>query len=286
MLLLVLLWLVCFSSCRPQLSFGKVALSQSIDPKDNSPVDTESNFSAESDRIYASIYYRGAKGGDSYRFRWLNTTTGETVADDSLRYNEGYRGYAEGYAVSYIDPVEEVELIPPGDYRVEFYHNKGLVSTAQLTVSKPKVVILEVSLASQVNAHMEPVKSNHVFEKGERVYACVKLNYLIYGARLSAKWYSPGGICLKETSVELEEDYYEPAYIAFGFDLGEGKAASGKYKVEIYLDSQKKESCDFEVLSLNSISQNPDELGASNCSCCNCLWGYTTLFKYGQKGIF
>jgi len=164
-----------------------------------------------------------------------------------MKYLEGEEDYYEGYAASYID-VTEGGVIPPGNYKVEFYHSGELIKTANFTVKKPEVKILEVSLANQVDEDFAPANKTQQFSPTEIIYACIRINYFILGNSLKAKWYDSNGNLMVETAVDMDEDLYEPIWAAFSFEGEDGYLLPGGYTVEIYLNDGLHDSYDFEVI--------------------------------------
>jgi len=235
------------SACIPKLTFEDIVISSSIETDTYKPLDIETEFDASAEHIYATIEYSGTKGGDNWRFKWTNLDTGETVLDKGDQYNKDQKEkYTEGIIESDIYPLDESSIIPPGDYKVEFYNNGELIKTATFKVSKPQVKIIEVSLANEVNQNYEPVTITQEFNSNETVYACVKVDYQTIGNTLKAQWKSSTDELLWEDSIDLVE-YSSPSYITFWFPPETEVTAAGSYKVEIYLNDSLHGSFDFEV---------------------------------------
>ena len=58
---------------------------------------------------------------------------------------------------------------------------------------------------------------------------------------------------IKEESIDIKDNYYEPSYLGFSLELSKGEnsekpLAPGKYRVEIYLDNELDKTLDFEVV--------------------------------------
>lgn len=235
------------SACIPKLTFEDIVISSSIETDTYKPLDIETEFDSSAEHIYATIEYSGTKGGDNWRFKWTNLDTGETVLDKGDQYNKDQKEkYTEGIIESDIYPLDESSIIPPGDYKVEFYNNGELIKTATFKVNKPQVKIIEVSLANEVNQNYEPVTITQEFNSNETVYVCVKVDYQTIGNTLKAQWKSSTGELLWEDSIDLVE-YSSPSYITFWFPPETEVTAAGSYKVEIYLNDSLHGSFDFEV---------------------------------------
>ncbi|OFW63935.1 MAG: hypothetical protein A2Z35_03790 [Actinobacteria bacterium RBG_19FT_COMBO_36_27] len=235
------------TSCTPKLSFGDLTVCEDINQETYEPVGQKDEFDIEVKKIYATIEYYGVKGEDNYRYSWVSLDTGENILDETLKYSEGESDYFEGYAMSFIGINDEVKVIPPGDYKIEFYHNGELEKTANFEVKKPVIEILEVSLANEVDENSAPVNKTQQFISTEIIYACVKVNYYIAGNNLKAKWYDSNGDLVIETLHTLDVDLFEPSWIAFSLAAEGRDIPADAYKVEIYLNNNLYDTYDFEV---------------------------------------
>jgi hypothetical protein len=235
------------TSCTPELSFGDLVVCSDIDQETYEPLDQKDEFDIETEKIYATIDYYGVKGDDNYRYSWVNLDTGENILEKTLKYSEGESGYFEGYAMSYIGINDEVKVIPPGNYRIEFYHNGELKETANFMVEEPGVEILEVSLANEVDEDYAPINKTQKFISTEIIYACVEVNYYISGNNLKAKWYDSNGDLVIETLHPLEADLFEPSWIAFTLAAEGRDIPADTYRVEIYLNDSMHNAYEFEV---------------------------------------
>ncbi len=244
-----ILSLISFTtSCAPELSFGDLVICEDINQETCEPLNPKDEFDVETKKICASIEFSGVKGEDNYRFKWVNIDTGENILDITLKYSESESGYLEGYAASSIETTDEVKVIPPGNYKVEFYNNGELVKTTTFKVNKPQMKILEVLLANQVDENHAPVNTTQKFSSEETVYACIKVDYQIVGNSLKAQWKSETEELLNEIEIDLTIDHYEPSYITCMFQWETGIIPAGNYKVEIYLNDNLYGTYDFEVI--------------------------------------
>ncbi len=252
------------TACEPDLSFGDLTICENINEETFEPVDQKNEFDINIGKIYAIINYSGARGEDNYRFNWVNLDTGENILDKTLKYSEGKSNYFEGYAMSYIATTEEVKVIPLGNYKVDFYHNGELKSTANFMIEEPGIEIMEVSLANEVDENSTPVSKTEQFISTEIIYACVNINYYISGNSLTAKWYDNNGELLVETVNNLDIDLYEPAWMAFTLK-GEGRDIPvGAYNVEIYLNNDLYGTYDFEVVEERQAVAGDDNFTQGN----------------------
>jgi len=235
------------TSCTPELSFGDLVICEDVNQDTLEPINAKSEFNIEAKKVSATIEYFGIKGGDSYRFNWINTDTGEDALDKTGEYAEGESGYFDGCAYSSSNLTGEGIIILPGNYKVDFYHNGELIKTANFTVKKPEVKISEVSLANQVDEDFAPANKTQQFSPAEIIYACIRINYFILGNSLKAKWYDNNGNLIVETVADMDEDLYEPMWAAFSFEGEDGYLLPGDYTVEIYLNDDLHDTYDFEV---------------------------------------
>ena len=240
------------TSCTPELSFGDLIICEDVNQDTLEPINAKSEFDIEVKKISTFIEYFGAKGGDSYRFNWINTDTGEDVLDKTGEYAEGESGYFDGCAYSF-SSIAEGGIAPPGNYKVDFYHNGELIKTADFIVKKPEVKILEVSLANQVDEDFAPANRTQQFSPADTIYACIRINYFILGNNLKVKWYDNNGNLIVETAADMDEDLYEPMWADFTFEGEDGYLLTGAYTVEIYLNDGLYNTYDFEII---------EELGA------------------------
>ncbi len=240
------------ASCTPELSFEDLVICEDMNEDTFEPVNVKNEFNIEVKKICACIEYSGVKGEDSYRFSWTNTDTGENVLDKTVKYAEGESGYFDGCAYSYISLTGEGKIVPPGDYKVEFYHSGELIKTADFIVKRPEVKISEVALANQVDEDFAPVNRTQQFSPTEIVYACTRINYYILGNSLKAKWYDDNNNLIVETAVDTDADLYEPIWVAFTFEGEDGYLLPGAYTVEIYLNDNLYGTYDFEITNTYS----------------------------------
>ena len=252
------------TACEPDLSFGDLTICENINEETFEPVDQKNEFDINIGKIYATINYSGAKGEDNYRFNWINLDTGKNILDKTLKYSEGKSNYFEGYAMSYIATTEEVKVIPPGNYKVDFYHNGELKSTANFMIEEPGIEILKVSLTNEVDENSAPVNKTEQFLSTEVIYACVNLNSYISGNSLKAKWYDSNGELIMETVDDLDVDLYEPAWIAFTLEGENRDIPAGAYNVEIYLNDDLYGTYDFEVVEERQAAAGDDNFTQGN----------------------
>ncbi|MEA2015864.1 MAG: hypothetical protein U9O59_04040 [Actinomycetota bacterium] len=149
--------------------------------------------------------------------------------------------------MSYIETDEDTDVIPPGSYKVEFYHDGELKSTADFVVNEPDINILKVVLADEVDENYAPVSEASEFSSTEIIYACVKTDYYISGNTLEAKWYDLRGEVIVETAEEMDVDLYESIWTAFTLEGMGRDIPAGNYSVEIYLNGVLYGSYDFEI---------------------------------------
>jgi hypothetical protein len=246
------------SSCTPELAFEELTVCWNIKEDTFEPIDPEDEFGIGVEKIYATIKYFGVSGEDNYRYKWIYMDTGEVILDKTLNYSEDRRGYFEGYAMSYISTSDEIKVIPPGSYKIEFYHNGELKSTKEFVIKKPDVKISEVALADEVDENYAPLNTTQEFKSNDIIYACVNVDYYFSGNRLKAKWYDVNGNLIIETVDDFKADLYEPMWTAFTFEGENRDLPAGAYRVEIYLNDILYGSYDFEVGDARSAEAGED----------------------------
>lgn len=254
---------VAVSCGPPQLSLGEIVISPDVVKDTNEPVNPKSNFDVNASQIYATISYTGAMGKDSWRFKWTNTTTGSDVLDNFQKFSEDQPdSYFEGIVASNIFITDNSRIIPPGDYRVDFYLNEELQRTASFTVYNPDIKIIEVSLAKDIDEKGAPIDITDQFYPSETVFACVRLDYLIEGNSIKAVWSAKDNTLINESTVELTENYYETYHVWFSLPLPEIKppVQPGEYNVKILLNDDLHDRYVFKVLEIAPVSFEENNL--------------------------
>ena len=238
-------------SCSKETVFGSLTVCESVNKDTSEPINPKTEFDLFAKGISAAINIQNVKGTDNFRYLWKNDKTGEVVSDISGQYKEGETRYGSGWFSSTIFLKEGAEVIAlPGSYSVEFYHNSELKTTAKFTIKEPVSKILSVSLASEVNDKMEPVKTTQEFNPGDIVYACIQINYLIAGDKVLAKWFDASGTSFYETPLELKDSFYGTSWIALTLEGADDKPLpEGQYKVEIYLNDAKYNEFQFSIIA-------------------------------------
>jgi hypothetical protein len=238
----------------PKLSFGEIVISEDAEKNTNIPVNPKSEYDMKSKQIYATIKYTGVTGDDNWRFKWIYLKTGEIILDNGKKYNEAQpEGYFQGIIASNIYITDDTKIIPAGKYKVEFYYNGELKKTMDFIVKEPQMKIMEAVTAKEIDEKGNPVSPVLQFKTTDTVYASVKTDYLVAGHTLKAIWKKNDDTLLKEESVDIKDNYYEPSYLGFSLELSKGEnsknpVAPGKYRVEIYLDNELEKTLDFEVV--------------------------------------
>jgi hypothetical protein len=241
------------SSCSLlQLTFENLVISSSVEKDTLKPLDEKTEFEASAENIYATIKFSNAKGEDNYRFKWTNLDTGEIVSDAEGQYAKDMKGkYVEGTVFARISSQDfKLKIIPPGDYKVDYYHKGEVIKTTTFKVTKPQPKIIEVSLANQLDKNSAPVGKTQKFNSNEKIYACVKFDIQTIGTNVNAKWKSSTDeLIFDNGNYPIPADYYSPSYISFELLEPPRPLPAGNYKVEIYLNDNLYGSFDFEVIA-------------------------------------
>lgn len=238
----------------PKLSFGEIVISEGAEKNTNMPVNPKSEFDMKAKQIFATIKYTGVTGSDNWRFKWIYVKTGEIILDNGKKYNEGLpEGYFQGIIASNIYITDDTKIVPAGKYKVEFYYNGELKKITDFIVKEPQMQVLEAVTSNEIDERGTPVNSMLQFKTTDTVYASVKTDYLVAGHNLKALWKKSDASLIKEDSIDIKDNYYEPSYLGFSLELSKfGESAKpatpGKYRVEIYLDGELDKTLDFEVV--------------------------------------
>ena len=166
-LALLIMYLPVLSSCAPALAFGDLTICSAIDPETAEPTVENNVFNAADEKIYATIKAEGIKADDNKRFSLRNLETGDIVFDRSELYFTEAESYIEGYFYIGIEKkIDDPILLEPGDYEVSFYHKGELIDKTDFEVLTPKAQILEVNIASEVDAQSKaPLNITNEFIK-------------------------------------------------------------------------------------------------------------------------
>jgi len=236
------------SSCRPELSFGDLVVCREVDADTFTPVEIRDSFGTEVGKIFAVIETSGVKAEDVWRFIWKNRGTEEVIADSTGSYSESESGYMEGYLSSCIVPHEEGGIIgEPGNYRVDFYHNDQLVSSADFIITPEELKIIEVMLSKEVDESGQPVTASDKFIPDDVINISVKLNCRIKDESISVKWYRGTDELLGEKQFIIDEDYYLTSYIVFKITNDE-RWPIDDYNIEVFHNESLEGNYDFAVV--------------------------------------
>ncbi len=235
-------------SCKPGLSFGEVAICERVDTDTFKPAGIKNNFDFNAEEIFAVIEVSGARAGDMWKFVWINEVTDEIVAESYGEYSEGGRGYVEGYLSNRLTAGRETGLIgEPGDYRVYFYHNGGLISSAGFTIEPPVINVTGVVLCREIDREGQPVGITERFYPGDVIYTLAGLSYRVAGDSLRIEWYKDEDELLGEEEFVIEDTCYTPGYIVFRIE-NDRLWPTGNYKIELYYNKILEGRYDFEII--------------------------------------
>jgi len=238
-----------FSSCKPELSLGDLVVCLEVDKDTFAPVEIKDSFETGVERIFAVIKASGVKAEDVWKFTWKNRDTEEVIAESTGSYSESDSGYMEGYLSSCIVPGEEGSIIgEPGNYRVDFYHNGQLISSADFVIEPAEIKIMEVILSNEADGSEQQLKAAaDRFFPDDTINASVKLNCKIEGESIGIKWYRGEDELLGEKQFTIDSDYYLPSCIVFKI-TNEGPWPVGDYRIEVFHSESLEGSYNFEVV--------------------------------------
>jgi hypothetical protein len=238
----------------PKLSFGEIVISEDAEKNTNIPVGPKSEFDMKAKQIFATVKYSGVTGASSWRFKWIYEKTGEIILDNGKKYNEAQpAGYFQGIIASNIYITDDKKIIPAGKYKVEFYYNGELKKTTDFIVKEPQMKIIEAVTSNEIDERGTPVNPIMQFKTTDTVYLSVKTDYLVVGHTLRIIWKKSNNSLIKEESIDIKDNYYEPSYLGFSLELSGGENSEkpvtpGEYMVEIYLDDELDKTLNFEVV--------------------------------------
>jgi len=212
----ILLFSPIVSSCAHKLSFGDLTICGEIDTVTFAPLEVRNSFDVDVEKIFATIRVSGTKAEDIWEFKWINVNTEEIIADSTGKYLKGGSGYIEGYLSNHIVPPQEGSIIgEPGNYRVDFYHNSQLISSAYFIIVSPKLEITDVVLSNEIDEDGQPAAAAENFYPDDIIYALLRLNCQIEGEAVGVKWYRGEDELLSEEEFTINKNYYLPDYIVF-----------------------------------------------------------------------
>ncbi len=246
----ILLFAPIVSSCTHKLSFGDLTICGEIDMVTFAPLEIRNSFDVGVEKIFATISVSGTKAEDIWEFTWINVNTGEIIADSTGRYLEEGSGYIEGYLSNYIVPAQEWGIIgEPGNYRVDFYHNSQLISSAGFIIESPELEITGVVLSSEIDEASQPTAVTESFYPDDIIYTLLRLNCQIEGETVGVKWYRGENELLGQKEFTIDKDYYLPDYIVFEITNDELWPVDS-YRVEVFHNGLLDDEYCFKVVEV------------------------------------
>ena len=244
----ILLFAPIVSSCTHKLSFGDLTICGGIDMVTFAPLEIRNSFDVGVEKIFATIRVSGTKAEDIWEFTWINVNTGEIIADSTGRYLEESSSYIEGYLSNYIVPAQEGGIIgEPGNYRVDFYHNSQLISSAGFIIESPELEIIGVVLSSEIDEDSQPVAATESFYPDDIIYTLLRLNCQIEGETVGVKWYRGEDELLGQKEFTIDKDYYLPDYIIFKITNDELWPVDS-YRIEVFRNGLMDSEYHYEVV--------------------------------------
>ncbi|MBA7508126.1 hypothetical protein ES705_00046 [subsurface metagenome] len=244
----ILLFAPIVSSCTHKLSFGDLTICGEIDMVTFAPLEIRNSFDVGVEKIFATVRVSGTKAEDIWEFTWINVNTGEIIADSTGRYLEEGSGYIEGYLSNYIVPAQEWGIIgEPGNYRVDFYHNSQLISSAGFIIESLELEITGVVLSSEIDEASQPTAVTESFYPDDIIYTLLRLNCQIEGETVGVKWYRGENELLGEKEFTVDKNYYLPDYIVFMITNDELWPVDS-YRVEVFHNGLLDDEYCFKVV--------------------------------------
>src|SRR3972149_4785685 len=239
--------IIPISSCARQPEFGDLIICSEIDPVTFSPLDTKNSFDIGIQKIFATIEVSGVRASGIWKFIWINEDSEEVIAQSTDRYSSEGSGYIEGYLSNYVTPSAEAGIIgEPGNYRVEFYHNGSLITSADFVIEYPEMELIDVVLSNEIDEAGQPVSVVESFYPDEIIYTCLKFNGQTKGETVGVRWYRGDDELLGEEEITIEMDYYLPRYIVFEITNDELWPV-GDYRIQVFGSSFTDQESHYEI---------------------------------------
>lgn len=244
---LMLFSIISTSSCRRQQEFGNLIICSEIDPATFSPLDTKNSFDIGIQKIFATIEVSGVRASGIWKFIWIKEDSEEVIAQSTDTYSSESSGYIEGYLSNYVTPGKEAGIIgEPGNYRVEFYNNGSLITSADFIIEYPEMELIDVVLSNEVDKAGQPVSEMESFYPDDIIYTCLKFNSQIKGETVGVRWYRGDNELLGEEEITVEIDYYLPRYIIFKI-INDKLWPVGDYRIEVFGSSFTVQEYHYEI---------------------------------------
>jgi len=239
--------IIPISSCTRQPEFGDLIICSEIDPVTFSPLDTKNSFDIGIQKIFATIEVSGVRASGIWKFIWINEDSEEVIAQSTDRYSSEGSGYIEGYLSNYVTPSAEAGIIgEPGNYRVEFYHNGSLITSADFVIEYPEMELIDVVLSNEIDEAGQPVSVMESFYPDEIIYTCLKFNGQTKGETVGVRWYRGDDELLGEEEITIEMDYYLPRYVVFEITNDELWPV-GDYRIRVFGSSFTDQESHYEI---------------------------------------
>ena len=238
---------LALSSCQKPVSFDSMLICENINEKTLEPEGIKNTFDNTVKRIYSAVKYSNAGIKDIYFFTWTNLDTAEKITSEKYDFSNK-KDLTTGYIISVLEVKKDKSIITPGKYKVELFYNNKLKSTTEFEIKKPSLEIISVDLTNTINKDSSPSNSLTEFNQTDTIYAIVKVNFLIKGNTIKAKWFDSKSELLLESPYSINEDNYNINYIPFGLQNNKGILPDGSCKIEIYLNEKLFKTIDFNIL--------------------------------------
>ena len=237
------------SSCSKEAVFGELTICEKINEETKEPLIPKNDFDFKVKEIFSTIKVENVKGDENFRFLWKNIENDSIVTDITGKYREGESLSLSGWFSGNLTIKEGAEFLAfPGKYKIEFYHNGELKSSAEFTIKKPDSKITSVSLTDKVGPDSEPLNPKQEFTQDDEIYACAQLDFLVVGDTVKSKWLDDKNSIITEVPVTINDYFFKPSWVSFSFfSTNENPLPAGSYTVEILLNDAVYGSYPFTI---------------------------------------
>jgi len=225
-----------FNASFSTANITNAVMTESVN-SDGIPGDAVSSFPANAPILYTSAELHNAPNNTQIRIVWAYVT-GKQIMDE-VTFDSG--DLSDRYIYSYFEPTE---LLPEGDYRVDYYignHKKPdasvnfTVAAAEEAPAASGAAISDAHMTSYIEEGGEPADTISVVPTTGTWYVSAILSNTQPGTILHFTWYDLDGSVVD--TVDVDPQGATDVYVFSSLELT-GTASEGDYQVAIFVDDQ------------------------------------------------